>query len=484
MLTRAIGPSATNVGGGPRTGMPWLAVSGLLLVGATAGWAEPGWRFSDGRSATSPPTPSARAERPSPDPLANPVMGIPQPQAEAAALKREAVAVATQVAEAYPEDALAYALLGSASYNTGHAEEAARHLKRCLELNPNQVDAYAVLARVAYDRGDLVETVSLCQEALRRGPPSSEVLNRLGRALMDLGRTAEAAQALQQAVRLPEPTSESHYLLGQASLQSGDYPQAKENFQRAIGLLPDHTQAFFGLYTASLRLGLTEEATRYREQFQKLEAADRRSLTDRSAQEDTLTGLPLVRQTVARTFFGAAQIHRLHGRAELAAGLLRKSASLDPENLLYRATLEADFVQRKALPEGVAVFQQLAAEQPTNSLNYLFLGRLQGRLRQVDAAEVAYRKVQELAPRWAEGYRALAELNLRANRNLAEALALARKAAELEPSGSHYYLLAVLSLRNEDRAGARTAASKAVALSPDQNEYQEFLQHLEAMPRP
>ncbi|MCZ7638384.1 MAG: tetratricopeptide repeat protein [Verrucomicrobia bacterium] len=87
---------------------------------------------------------------------------------------------------------------------------------------------------------------------------------------MDLGRTAEAIEALQRAVRLPEPTSESYYLLGQASLQSGDYLRAKESFQRAIVLLPDHTQAVFGLYTACLRLGLTEEAARYREQFQRL----------------------------------------------------------------------------------------------------------------------------------------------------------------------------------------------------------------------
>lgn len=484
MLTRAIGPSATSAGAGLRTWMPGLAMSGLLLVGEATGGGEQEVPSSEARSATSQPPPLAGVEQASPQAGREPGRGIPQPQAEAAALKREAVAVATQVAEAYPEDALAYALLGSASYNTGHAEEATRHLKRCLELNPNQVDAYGVLARVAYDRGDLEETVRFSQEALRRGPPSSDVLNRLGRALMDLGRTAEAVQALQQAVRLPEPTSESHYLLGQASLQSGDYPLAKESFQRAIVLLPDHTQAFFGLYTASLRLGLTEEATRYREQFQRLEAADRRSLTDRSAQEDTLTGLPLVRQTVARTFFGAAQIHHLHGQGEQAEGLLRKAARLDPENFLYRATLEAHFVQRKALGEGVAVFQHLAAEQPTNSLNHLFLGRLQGRLRQVDAAEVAYRRVQELAPQWAEGYRALAELNLRANRNLAEALALARKAVELEPSGSHYYLLAVLSLRNHDPAGALAAAKQAVALSPEQEEYREFLQHLGATPRP
>src|SRR5207247_9102114 len=167
-------------------------------------------------------------------------------------------------------------------------------------------EAYEILARVAYAKGNLEETARLCQEALKRGPATPDVLNRLGRALLDLGQTEEAVHTLQQAVRLPRPTSESYYLLGQAYLQSGNHAQAKESFRRAIALLPDHTQAFFGLYTACMRLGQTEEADRYQEKFLKLEAIDRRTLTDRSAQEDTLTGLPLVRKTVARTFFGSA----------------------------------------------------------------------------------------------------------------------------------------------------------------------------------
>lgn len=397
-------------------------------------------------------------------------------------MKREAVAVATEVAEAYPDDALAYALLGSAAYNTGQSDQATKHLKRCLELNPGLAEAYGVLARVAYDKGDLEETVRLCQEALQRGPPDADVLNRLGRALMDLGRTEEAIQALERAVRLPRPMSESYYLLGQCQLQSGQLTQARESFLRAISLLPDHTQAFFGLYTACLRLGRTEEAARYRAEFQKLEAIDRRSLTDRSVQEDTLSGLPLVRQTVARTIFGAAQVYASHKESGKAAALLRRAASLDQGSPMYRAALEAHYVQQKALAAGVAVFEQMTTEQPTNSLNYLFLGRLEGRLQKFEAAERAYRKVQELAPQWAEGYRAQAELRLRANRDLAGALVLARKAVRLESSGSHHYLLAVLCLRNGDRAGALATARRAVALSPGEQEYQEFLRRLEAAP--
>ena len=407
---------------------------------------------------------------------------VPQPLAEAAALKREAVAIAREVADAYPGEALAYALLGSASYNTGQAEKASEYLKRCLELSPNQAEAYEILARIAYEKGQLDETVRLGREALKRGPANPEVLNQLGRALMDSGRTEAAIQTLEQAVHLPKPLSESSYLLGQANLQSGNYGPAKESFQRAIALLPNNTQAYFGLYTACMRLGQTEEAGRYREQFQKLEAIDRRSLTDRSAREDTLTGLPLVRETVARTLFGAGQIYRAHEQTVKAAELFRKAALLDGNNAVYRAVLEAYYVQHQALPEGVAAFEQLVSQQPSNHLNYLFLGRLHGRLQQLEPAEQAYRKVQELAPRWPEGYRALAELYVRAERKPAEARALARQAVELEPSAAHYYLLAVACAKNGDRPGALAAAKQAAARSPGEKRYQDLIKQLNEVP--
>ena len=229
-------------------------------------------------------------------------------------------------------------------------------------------------------------------------------------------------------------------------------------------------------------MGQTEEAGRYREQFLKLEAVDRQDLTDRNAREDTLTGLPMVRETVARTLFGAAQIYRVHEQTGKAAELFRKSAALDADNPVYRSALEAFYVQRKDPAEGVRVFEQLAAEQPENSLNYMFLGRLQGRLEHFEGAERSFQKVQELVPQWAEGYRALAELYLRANRKTDQARELARRAIELEPNGSNYYLLAVACLKNNDRAGALEAVKKALALSPDETKYQQLFQQLQPKP--
>lgn len=469
--------------GTAQVGIARLVISGAFLIGVALVGSR--WWIQDTSKAAHNSTvkdvaPAARQTNFGHS--VSPGLGASRLETEAETIKKEAVVVAGQVALAYPNDALTYALLGSAYYNTGQSDEATKYLRRCLELRSDQLEAYEILARLAYDKGDLEETLRLCQEALKHGPATPDVLNRLGRAQIDLGHTAEAVRTLQQAVQLPKPDSESCYLLGQAYMQSDEFARAKEVFQLAIKLLPDHTQAYFGLYTACLRLGLTEEATRYREQFQKLESNDRKDLTDRNAREDTLTGLPMVRETVARTLFGAAQIYLIHEQFEKAAELFRRSATLDPNNPVYRSALESLYVQRNNLKEGIRVFEQLAAEQPENSLNFMFLGRLQSREENFEASERAFRKVQQLTPKWVEGYRAMAELYLRTHRKTDQARILAGKVIELEPNGSNYYLLAVACLKNNERAGALEAVKKAIALSPGETKYQQLFQQLQSSP--
>lgn len=403
-------------------------------------------------------------------------------QTEAAAIKREGLEAARMVAEAFPDDALGHALLGSAHYNIGQSELAVQHLKRCLQLNPNQADAYEILARIAYERSDLEESVRLCEEALKRGPANPETLNQLGKALIDLGKAPEAATFLQKAADLPRPMTESAYLLGQAFLQSKEYAKAKSAFQRTISLSPRHTQAHFGLFTACQRLGEVEEAAKYREEFQKLEATDRQAQSDRSAQADGRSGLSLVRSTMARTLFGAAQIHRAHGELDKCTGLLRKAALLDADNPMYRGVIEGLFQQRQAPQEGLKFFQALVEEQPQSSFNHLFVGRFHSRLNNFEGAEAAYLKAQGLAPQRPEPTRSLVDLYLRSNVKLDVALVLARRVADLEPSGANFHLLALACAKNQDRAGALEAIHQALTRSPGDPKYEQLRQQLEKAP--
>lgn len=405
-------------------------------------------------------------------------------QTETARLKQEGLEAAREVSQAYPQEPLALALLGSAHYNVGQSREAIQELKRCLEMKAEQVEPNEILARIAYEKGELEESVRFARAALKHGPATAELLNRLGRAELDLGRPQEAAQTLQQATGLPRPGSESHYLLGQAYLQSGDYLRAQQSFRQAIELMADHTQAYFGLFTATLRLGQVEQAEKYREQFKKLEVSDRRALADRADSGEGSSGLPLVRRTVARTLYGAAQLHRAGRATERAMALLRRAALLDPDNPTYRGALEALFLQPSSFPQGLKAFQAMVEQQPESPWNHLFLGRFQARLEDFESAEKSYLKVQELAPERAEGFRVLADLYYRQGRKLAEAETLARRAVELDPSGTQYHLLALICLKKQDRAGALQAVRQAVARSPGEQKYQQLLKSLEAAPSP
>ncbi len=272
---------------------------------------------------------------PTPPPAAS------DPSKEAESLKAEAIAAAERAAAAYPDDGLTHALLGAAFYNMGRSSEAEKHLRRCLELRPQQADAYEILARIAYERGDPELAVRHGSEALRRGATSPEVVNQLGRALMDLGRAAEAADLLERAAASRNASGETLYLLGQARMQCGDFARAVEALEKAIGITPDHTQAAYALFTAHARLGHADLAARYRERFEFLESHDRAALIERNAREESLEGLALVRESTARTLFGASQIHRLHGNRQQAVELLRRCAELAPGNGIYAAALRS-----------------------------------------------------------------------------------------------------------------------------------------------
>lgn len=407
----------------------------------------------------------------------------PGPLEQASDWKHQAVSAAREVVETYPDDAVSYALLGSAYFNIGQSTEAVENLRHCIELDPKQSEAYEILARISYDKGDLEETIHLCEVGLENGGGSPALLIHLGQALLDLGRSEEAIHTLSQTDQIRNRSSEGSYLLGQAYLQAGDFARAIESFRVTTELRPDHTQAFFGLFTASMRLGLSEEAKVYREQFLKLEGIDRKMLSERSAQEDTLSGLPLVRETVARTLFGAGQIYNHHGQTEKAKDLFLKAATIDPDNALPRAALVSLLTEQNGMLEAVKTFERLAANHPESSLDYLFLGRLHEQSNHFESAEEAYRQVIKLAPDRPDGYRSLIELYFRSDRKHAEAKGLARQLLELEPeSGPNHYLVAFACIRTNDRAGAVAAMEEAVRLSPENQRFQTFLNQLKKTP--
>lgn len=409
-----------------------------------------------------------------------PIKQIPKAHdSESPQLKKQAVSTAKSIAATYPENALTHILLGSAYFNTGQTEKAGIHLKKCLELNPNILEAHEIITRIAYDKGNPEEALRLCLEARKRGLTSPALLNRMAQSQMDLGRTADSIKTLLEATKLAQSLPESFYLLGQAHMQAQDYELAKRAFLNTTELVPDHTQAYFGLFTACQRLGQRNEAVAFRKTFVQLESNDRKDLNDRSSQSEALSGITAVRETTARTFFGAGQIHQSQGAFGEAADLFYQSAALAPDDLKNRMALETVHVQSKTLEDGVKAFQRLIASQPGNALNHYFLGRLETRRGNASAAEKNYQQTLSLAPAWAAGYHGLAELYMLTNQHLDQAETLARKSVELEPNHARHYLLAAACIKNNHLKAALKAINQALDIRPDETKYQQLRRQLE-----
>ena len=471
-----------------------MIIAAALLAGAGAFLLSPAKDAEIDRLTATPGTPQTRETAQS---VSNALSfeatatqktpGQPQteqsPLDQAANLKAQSIAVAQSVVTAFPEEAISYALLGSAYFNVGQSEEAITHLHRCLELDPKQIDAYEILARIAYDKGNLDEAIEHCRQGLEHGGNHPMILDRLGRSLLDSGITDDAVMVLDRSSKLPSATAETFYLLGQAHLQSATFDKARESFEQAVLRSPDHTQAFFGLFTACLRQGQMDEATRFRERFLALEKENRESLTERSAEASTLSGLPLVQQTVAKTLFGAAQIFRSRGNTKRCEELLVRASTVDPNNMVSRQILESMLAQRKASSEAITIFRSLAEAQPKSSLNHLFLGRVYKHRQEFEPAKKAFRQSITLDPERAESYQGLTELYFTANREISKTPSLTRKLIELEPNhGPNYYLRAFSLIRNGDREGAIAAMERGIAIAPGNPKFENFLQKLKDSP--
>jgi Flp pilus assembly protein TadD len=129
--------------------------------------------------------------------------------------------------------------------------------------------------------------------------------------------------------------------------------------------------------------------------------------------------------------------------------------------------------------EGVKICEQLVKIDPKNATYALMKGVLLVRLKRFDAATTAMRKVIELSPKRAVGYRSLVKVLLLRRETLAEAKAVARKVVELAPTAGHYSLLGEACLRNGDRAGALAAIKRAAELAPDNEGIQRAYKRLQ-----
>lgn len=387
------------------------------------------------------------------------------------ALKKQELELSNQLVEDFPRDQGSINLLANVHNNHGNRAEAQKYWEQIVLLNPNNAAAYDSLARIALLKEEHAKAIQLWKKTLQIDPDMFGVHFRLARALMATGQSQQAIVALKKDLEISPKTSASYYLLGQLYLQLKDYKQAKQNFKAAIQIQHNNTEAYYGLATVCMRLEQTDEARKFMEEFKKLKTQDVRADKDRRGAYDDLKA---IKSQVAQTCTEAGNMYHKHSNTQKAEQFWRKAAALDTGNIACRTNLAALYQWNNNVEQALEISEQLRMLEPDNPVRHFNVGVLNARLNKFEAAEKAFQMSRELAPQQSDSYRMLAQMYMETNRATAEALALARKAVQLEPKAENYFVLGAVLVKNNNRTEALAALKRAIELDPGNPKYRRI----------
>ncbi len=172
----------------------------------------------------------------------------------------EVAALARQLLERAPGDALAWNALWSSLASLGRFEAALPAVMKAVELLPQNADAHCNLGGVLNQLGRYPEAEAACRRAIAIEPDYAVAQSNLGHALNRLGRNDDAEAACRRAIELSPGLIEAHNNLGCVLKDTGRYGEAETIFRQLIAARPDFAEAHGNLGGVLADVGRHQEA--------------------------------------------------------------------------------------------------------------------------------------------------------------------------------------------------------------------------------
>lgn len=386
----------------------------------------------------------------------------------------EAENLARRLAASFPGNPDALETMAVLYCQFGRSAEAVKCWTKCLELNANCAYAYHGLGQVSEMKGDYKEAARLYRKALAIDPHFYDAQLDLGKILVDLDETEEAIAVARKLIEGRSDAAHGYLLLGAAFLQRRAFEEAKRAYEAALKVDPEHFPTYVGLATACAGLGQREQATQYRRKSDQLYGQWREVDRVRRGGYDVAG----IRQKLADAYANAGRLYRGKKNLREAEQFLQRAAALDPKNVESRQAMVSLYRESGRTADAIRILEQLAEIAPSFAGYPLEVGCLYIELGQTEQAEAALVKACARDAKSAASRVALAGLYLKTKRKPADAVALAKQAAELQPTAQHYCMLAAACRQNGDRAAALAAMEKAVDLDAGNLRYREEYESL------
>lgn len=295
----------------------------------------------------------------------------------------EAEKIATSITREFPENQLAWKVLGALFSQTGRYSEALKVIRKAIALSPQDAEAHYNLGSTLQVLGKLEDAEASYIEAVTLQPDFPLAYYNLGIILQQLARSKEAKTNYEYAISFKPDFPEAHNNLGNVLKDMGKLDDAQESWRRAIMLNPRFAQAHFNLANTLQELDKREEAV----------ASYRMAIT--------------LSPDFAQAYFGlGASLQKLGNLAE-AVSCYGNAVRLDSDFFEAHNNLGNTLKELGKLEEAKASYKNAITKNPRFAEAHYNLGNTLHLMGRLEDAEASYVQSVLLAPNFTEAHKDL-----------------------------------------------------------------------------
>ena len=316
-----------------------------------------------------------------------------------------------------PGAARAYYFKGLSHFGLGDINPAGTTLVKAVELDPAFVNARLLLAEIYLRKRDFALAQEQALAILKMHPQNFQARLILGNAYMYRNKVTEAADIFNSLIESAPENPVGYYRLGLLQQASRQYDAAMANFEKALSIDPK----LIDVFTHVIRVHAAQK-----EYSPALERCERQL------------------QRYADSPESAAVIHNLKGDLYLAQGL--KAAAIksfqtaigeNPNFLRPYYVLAEIYLAEHQEEKAIAQYKDLLEINPNQAQPHMLLGIIYEKQKRYDLSEKHYRVALEINPEFAAAANNLAFILADQDKDIDEALRLARMAKEKLPNSPY-----------------------------------------------
>jgi tetratricopeptide (TPR) repeat protein len=347
--------------------------------------------------------------------------------------------------ELAPEDPESLFNLGLVYGRKGDTPSALDAYARGLKLQPDNTTANQNYALLLIGEGRFRDAIGPLERLSRVQPQDIGVIEALLECYAKAGMSDAVARETQAIVALPALSAADGLRISKMLAQSGQVESAKAVLARLSTMTPESTEAHYDLGLLLLNGNRYEDAVR---EF------------GRAVQLDPANAQYSLR--LAETLI----LWKRYGTALEFLNAVKDRFGTLPD---FRYKLGLTYYSLHQFQPAIALFEQLAKEQPDSDANHFFLGNCYGALGKLEKAEPEYRTAIRLQPKNASYHVALAQvLRNIGDEHVDEAIEHLQNAVSVDPADIQAkHELALCYITKGELKKAASLLEEVVAKQPD-----------------